>query len=306
MPLITPTGQAVGTLCAVDFKENTLTGSQKESIRRLSRQVVAQLELRRVVTEMDTLIKSHEKMNEELNQEKERADKLLLNILPKKIATELKETNKVDPKFYANSTILFSDFCGFTKLSENMEPKSLIELLNQNFSAFDDIVATHGGEKLKTIGDSYMCASGLPNENRGHALQMALISINMIEYLKKTNIQREKLRMKKWEMRIGINTGSVMAGVVGKNKFTYDIWGDAVNSASLLETFSEPGMINISESTHEFVSEAFETEDRGKINTGKKGEIQMYYLKRLKPEFSSDDNGFRTNEEFNKKFGKFN
>ena len=270
MPLVTPTGHALGTICCVDFEKRDLTGNQKESIRRLSRQVVAQLELRRVVTEMDAAIKERDKMHQELSVEKKRADDLLLNILPSKVADELRDTKKVEPRFYSNVSILFSDFCDFTKLSENMEPKSLIVLLNQYFSAFDKIVSSHNIEKLKTIGDSYMCAAGLPSENRGHAIQVCLAALEMMSYLEKANNQREKLRMKRWDMRIGINTGSVMAGVVGENKFTFDIWGDSVNIASLMEQSSEPSKINISESTFQNVNEIFDIESRGKISSGKK------------------------------------
>tara|TARA_Y100000590_G_scaffold339850_1_gene387508 strand:+ start:1336 stop:2619 length:1284 start_codon:yes stop_codon:yes gene_type:complete len=303
MPLVTPTGHALGTICCVDFEKRDLTGNQKESIRRLSRQVVAQLELRRVVTEMDAAIKERDKMHQELAVEKKRADDLLLNILPSKVADELRDTEKVEPRFYSNVSILFSDFCDFTKLSENMEPKSLIVLLNQYFSAFDKIVSSHNIEKLKTIGDSYMCAAGLPSENRGHAIQVCLAALEMMSYLEKANTQREKLRMKRWDMRIGINTGSVMAGVVGENKFTFDIWGDSVNIASLMEQSSEASKINISESTFQNVNEIFDIETRGKISSGKKGSLDMYFLNRLKKEYSADEDGIKPNDEFNKKFG---
>ncbi len=302
MPLVTPSGHAVGTICCVDFEQRDLTGNQKESIRRLSRQVVAQLELRRVVTEMDLAIKDRDKMHEELAIEKSRADNLLLNILPAKVAHELRETERVEPKFFGNVSILFSDFCDFTKLSENMEPKGLIDLLNQYFSAFDKIIKSNKIEKLKTIGDSYMCAAGLPSENRGHAVQVCLASLEMMSYLSKANDQREKLRMKPWQMRIGINSGPVMSGVVGDNKFTYDIWGDSVNVASLMESFSEPGKINISESTFEQVKEIFEIEERGSIDTGKKGSLPMFFLKSLKSEYS-DEKGVKPNENFFKQFG---
>ncbi|MAR79415.1 MAG: hypothetical protein CMM18_04210 [Rhodospirillaceae bacterium] len=302
MPLVTPSGHAVGTICCIDFEERDLTGNQKESIRRLSRQVVAQLELRRVVTEMDLAIKDRDKMHEELKIEKKRADDLLLNILPAKVANELRETDRVEPRYYGNVSILFSDFCEFTKLSENMEPKGLIDLLNQYFSAFDKIIKSNNIEKLKTIGDSYMCAAGLPSENRGHAIQVCLAAMEMMNYLNRANEQREKLRLKPWQMRVGINSGPVMSGVVGEEKFTYDIWGDSVNVASLMESYSEPGKINLSESTYEQVKEIFEVEDRGKIDSGKKGDLPMFFLKSLKNEFS-DDGGLKPNDAFQKKFG---
>ena len=178
---------------------------------------------------------------------------LLLNILPEMIADELKATEHVEPRFYSSASIMFGDFSGFTKLSENMEPKSLIDFLDQYFSAFDGIVAQHNVEKIKTIGDAYMCASGLPAENRGHAIEICLAGLEIHRYLTRANTQREKLRMPRWDLRLGIHTGPVMAGVVGKYKFTYDIWGDSVNVAALMEQASEPGQINISETTYQKV-----------------------------------------------------
>ena len=151
MPLITPSGHAIGSICTVDFESRELSGNQQEAIRRLSHQVVAQLELRRLVIEMEQAIKSRDQIHEQLSAEKVRSDDLLLNILPAKIANELKETENVEPRFYSSVSIMFGDFCGFTKLAEQMEPKTLIELLNQYFSAFDQIVSKHNVEKLKRL-----------------------------------------------------------------------------------------------------------------------------------------------------------
>ena len=268
MPLITPKGQAIGTFCAMDFDKKEFSLSQQESMRRLSNQVITLLELRRTVIDMDAVIKSHNVMQEELKKEKERSDELLLNILPATIADELKNTGTVDPRFYNSASIMFSDFTGFTKLSEQMEPKSLIELLNQYFSTFDGIVEKHGLEKLKTIGDSYMCVSGLPAETRGHAIRVCLASLEIQNYMKRMNEKREKMRMPRWDMRIGIHSGPAIAGVVGARKFTYDIWGDTVNTASLLEQNGEAGRVNISATTYQHVNEMFDIEERGKITSG--------------------------------------
>jgi len=197
---------------------------------------------------------------------------------------------------------MFSDFAGFTKLSEQMEPKTLIELLNQYFSTFDGIVEKHGLEKLKTIGDSYMCVSGLPAETRGHAIRVCLASLEVQNYMKRMNEKREKMRMPRWDMRIGIHSGPVIAGVVGARKFTYDIWGDAVNTASLLEQNGEGGRVNISATTYQHVNEMFDIEERGKITSGKKGDIPMYFLNRLKTEFSGDQEGLQPNDIFLQKY----
>ena len=302
MPLVTPKGQAIGTFCAMDFDKKEISLSQQEAMRRLSNQVITLLELRRTVIEMDAIIKSHNVMQEELKKEKERSDELLLNILPATIAAELKDTGTVNPRFYNSASIMFSDFAGFTNLSAQMEPKTLIELLNQYFSTFVGIVEKHGLEKLKTIGDSYMCVSGLPAETRGHAIRVCLASLEVQNYMKRMNEKREKMRMPRWDMRIGIHSGPVIAGVVGARKFTYDIWGDTVNTASLLEQNGEGGRVNISATTYQHVNEMFDIEERGKITSGKKGDIPMYFLNRLKTEFSGDQEGLQPNDIFLQKY----
>ena len=302
MPLVTPKGHAIGTFCAIDFDKKEISLNQQEAMRRLSNQVVTLLELRRTVIEMDAVIKNRDAVQEELKKEKERSDELLLNILPDTIAQEIKNTGKVEPRFYSSASIMFSDFSGFTKLSEQMEPKSLIDLLNQYFSVFDGIVAKHGLEKLKTIGDAYMCVSGLPAETRGHAIRICLASLEIQNYMKRTNEKREKMRMPRWDMRIGIHSGPVIAGVVGERKFTYDIWGDAVNTAALLEQNGEPGRVNISATTYQQVNEMFDTVERGKITSGKKGDIPMYFVSRLKVEFSRDQEGLQPNDTFLQKY----
>ena len=184
-----------------------------------------------------------------------------------------------------------------------MEPKALIDLLNQYFSAFYKINFNHKLEKIKTIGDAYMCASGLPSESRGHAIRICLAALEFQNYLDRSNQKREQMRMQRWEMRTGIHTGPVIAGVVGERKFTYDIWGDSVNIAALMAQDSELGRINISETTYQHVGEIFQIESRGIINSGKKGDLSMYFLSRLKEEFSEDPDGLKPNNEFQKKFG---
>ncbi|MBL93997.1 MAG: Adenylate cyclase [Alphaproteobacteria bacterium MarineAlpha3_Bin5] len=303
MPLVTPKGHSIGTFCTLDFEVREISLNQQEALRRLSNQVITQLELRRTIIEMNAAINSRDKMHEDLLAEKKRSDELLLNILPARIANELTETEKVEPRFYKSASIMFSDFAGFTKLSEQMEPKSLIELLNQYFCVFDNIISSHDLEKLKTIGDSYMCVSGVPVESRGHAIRICLAALEIQSYMVRANEQREKMRMPRWDMRIGIHTGPVIAGVVGQQKFTYDIWGDAVNTAALMEQKSDPGKINISSTTFQHVNDVFEIEERGKINSGKKGDLPMYFLSRLSAKFSKDQLGLKPNEIFDQKYG---
>ena len=276
MPLINPEGYALGTVCVFDFEARELTFEQSESLRRLARQTMAHLELRRKLIELSGAQKA-------LEAEKTRSDELLLNILPAKIAEELKSANEVEPRHYDSVTIMFTDFKGFTRFAEALEPRTLVHDLDQYFSAFDDIIERHNLEKLKTIGDAYMCAGGLPEENRTHPADACRAALEIQEFMTRANRQREKMRLPPWELRIGLHTGPVMAGIVGKKKFTYDIWGDAVNIAARMESNGEAGRIAISESTHHRVKDAFECEHRGQIEAKNKGALDSYFLNRIKP-----------------------
>ena len=277
MPLINAEGYALGTVCVFDFEPRNLTFEQSESLRRLSRQTMGQLELRRKLIELSGA-------RQALETEKTRSDELLLNILPAKIADELKLKNEVEPRHYDSVTIMFTDFKGFTSLAEASEPRALVNDLDQYFSAFDEIIERHNLEKIKTIGDAYMCAGGLPEENRTHPVDACNAAIEIQEFVTRANRQREKMRLQPWELRIGIHTGPVMAGVVGKKKFTYDIWGDAVNVAARMESNGEAGRIALSESTYHRVKEQFECEHRGKIEAKNKGFLDTYFVDRGKPE----------------------
>lgn len=278
MPLINPEGYALGTVCVFDFEPRELTFEQSESLRRLSNQTMAQLELRRKLIELSGARKA-------LEAEKKRSEELLLNILPAKIADELKTRNEVEPRHYNSATIMFTDFKDFTRLAEASEPRTLVNDLNQYFSAFDEIIERHNLEKLKTIGDAYMCAGGLPEENRTHPIDACRAALEIQEFMTRANSQREKMRLPPWDLRIGLHTGPVMAGVVGKKKFTYDIWGDAVNVAARMESNGEAGRIALSESTYHRVKDQFECEHRGPIEAKNKGVLDTYFLNRLKPEF---------------------
>ena len=278
MPLISPDGAAVGTICAVDFEKREISQSQKEALRRLSRQVMAQLELRRALKDADKAVKSREELYQALLNEKQALDQFMVNMLPASIAEELKRDGKVEPKYIDEASIMFCDFVGFTKLTETMSPQNLIDLLHQCFCKFDSIVAKHGVEKIKTIGDAYMCVAGATGDKEDHAKRLCMAALEMIDYLNKTNQTREKLRMPTWDMRVGIHSGPVIAGVVGENKFTFDVWGDAVNIAALMEQNSERGRVNISESTQHRVSQQFQLEDRGLVPTRKKGDLRMFFV----------------------------
>lgn len=217
------------------------------------------------------------KLYSELESEKTKSEELLLNILPKKIAEELKDKGKTEPKFHEAVTVMFTDFKEFTKLSEQFSTSELVNEIDHIFKNFDDILLAHGVEKIKTIGDAYMCVSGLNNESN-HAMQVVKaaqeIKRFMLEYMRQRNVKNEKY----FEARIGIHSGNVVSGVVGKSKFAFDIWGDTVNTASRMETSSEANRINISGTTYQLVKEQVHCIHRGKIDAKNKGQIDMYFV----------------------------
>ena len=218
------------------------------------------------------------KINKILDRQKEEIEKLLLNILPKKIAKELQENGTAKSRDYESVTVLFTDFKDFTQISADLTPVELVTELNDYFTAFDDIVEKYNLEKIKTIGDSYMCAGGLPAKNNSHPFDTIRAAMEMQRYACEKNKLRELKAKTKWELRAGINTGPIMAGVVGKKKYAYDIWGSTVNVASRMETAGEPGKVNISADTYELVKDKFKCHHRGKVSAKNVGEIDMYFV----------------------------
>lgn len=209
--------------------------------------------------------------------EKNHSENLLLNILPKETAQELMESGKVRAKRFDSVTVLFTDFKGFTQYAEKLSPEKLVERVDFYFSKFDEIIHRHGLEKIKTIGDAYMCAGGLPFPIRDHAFKTVSAAIEIAEFVEEA--KRLKSEDETFDIRIGINTGPVVAGIVGTRKFAYDIWGDTVNIASGMETNSDPGKINVSERTYELIRDAFDCEFRGEIEVKNKGLMKMYFVK---------------------------
>ena len=218
-----------------------------------------------------------QKTKQIIEEEKERSDNLLLNILPEETAQELKENGLVKAKKFESVTVLFTDFKGFTQYSENLSPEALVETLGTYFSKFDEIVERHGLEKIKTIGDAYMCAGGLPFPTEDHAKKMVAAAFEIAEFVDKTKKDVAASEMT-FDIRLGINTGPVVAGVVGTKKFAYDIWGDTVNIASRMESMSEPGKVNISENTYALVKDHFDCEYRGEIEAKNRGKLKMYFV----------------------------
>jgi len=217
------------------------------------------------------------KINKILDQQKEEIEKLLLNILPKKIANELKENGTAQSRDYESVTVLFTDFKDFTRISSKLTPVELVTELNDYFTAFDDITEKYKLEKIKTIGDSYMCAGGVPTRNSTHPFDSIRAAIEMQQFVIEKNKTRA-INEDHWELRVGIHSGPIMAGVVGKKKYVYDIWGSTVNVASRMETAGEPGKVNISEDTFELVKDKFKCHHRGKITAKSVGDIDMYFV----------------------------
>ncbi len=209
---------------------------------------------------------------------KKKSDDLLLNILPEEVAEELKHNGKSDARNFAEATVMFTDFKDFTKISEGMNPSELVKEIDFCFSAFDNIIHKHGIEKIKTIGDAYMCAGGLPVANKTHAEDTVKAALEIRDYMANHNKEKLAKRELPFEIRIGINTGPVVAGIVGVKKFAYDIWGDTVNLASRMESSGKEGEVNISGSTYELIKDKFTCTHRGKIQTKNKGEVDMYFV----------------------------
>ena len=241
----------------------------------LRARVTSSIEKKRL-RDLDRLRLQQLQTEKELLQiEKDKSENLLLNILPKAVADRLKQGEQTIANGHATVTVLFADLVGFTELARRTSPADLVSLLNAIFTAFDLLVEKHQLEKIKTIGDSYMLAGGIPLHRADHAQAVADIALEMIQTLASLNAEKgTHLRV-----RIGINTGPIVAGVIGKRKFTYDLWGDTVNLASRMESSGVPGLVHVSESTFEALKAEFDLEERGITQVKGIGEVRTYFLK---------------------------
>lgn len=218
----------------------------------------------------------------DLAHEKQKSDNLLLNILPFETAEELKTNGYASVRHYNHVSVMFTDFVDFTRITENLTPVELIGELNKFFIRFDDIIGKYNLEKIKTIGDAYMCAGGLPHRDSENPKKLALAALEIQKFVNECNKEKLENNEPLWEIRIGIHTGDIIAGVVGKKKFAYDIWGDTVNTASRMESSGESGKINISGHTYKYVRDYFDCTYRGKVKAKNKEDIDMYFIDGVK------------------------
>ena len=249
-------------------------------LRRNNKKLIQELQFYNEQLEVKVMQRTLEieKQKTIIEAAKAQSDSLLLNILPNEIAEELKRFGKSYARKYDQVSILFSDIKGFTSIAEKLTPVHLVNQLDEVFGAFDNIIDKYDMEKIKTIGDAYMCACGLPQTDNQNAIKAVNAALDMQQFIKEFGLANKVQNLPIFEIRIGIHTGPLVAGVVGHRKFAYDIWGDAVNLASQMEQHSEAGKINISGDTYELIKDFFLCTYRGKVETKSKGQIDMYFV----------------------------
>ncbi len=292
-PVRSPDLFKVGTLCIMDSKPRELGLDEQELLVELAELVERELSLTDTIAlQKETLLAKEQlienqrdlaRLYSELQAEREKSEELLLNILPSAVAEELKRHGRVEAVQYPCASVMFADFVGFTQLTETFAPEALVRELHECFTEFDRIVASYGVEKLKTIGDGYMCVAGIPNRCIRHAHDMVRAAVDIRSFVSKRRAERIARGEAYWDIRIGIHSGPVVAGVVGLNKFAYDVWGATVNIAARMETASESGRINISRRTHDLIAGEYHCTFRGKIPVRNHEPVEMFFVEELRP-----------------------
>ena len=239
-----------------------------------------------------------ERQKAELEAEKDKSEKLLQNLLPQETVDELKVKGKARARHYRSVTIMFTDFVGFTKVAEQLKPADLVAMLDSYFVEFDEIIARHNIEKIKTMGDAYMAAGGIPIRNRSNPIDTVLAGLQIQHKAKEITAEMLAQGKPLCELRLGMHTGELVAGVIGIKRFAYDIWGDSVNIAKRMESSGAAGKVNVSGKTYQKIKEFFDCTHRGQIEAKNKGEVNMYFVDRIKPEFSADEAGIFPNDRF--------
>ena len=281
-PLVTPQGYAIGSLCAVDVVPRTLDDKQRESLQSLARQVVAQMELRWSVRELQTEVSRRQAVEYKLQEERQKSEQLISNMLPAGIAQRLRNSPGPIADRVDRAVILFADIVNFTPLAAQVEPTVLVCLLNELFSTFDRLVLTRDLDKIKTIGDAYMVAGGLVDLGDDFVASMAELALEMqqatAEFGRTRAIELGLGERAFLELRIGIEVGPVVAGTIGTVRQAYDLWGDAVNLASRLESQGEPGKIQIGPRAYQCLRDRYDCTARGLVSIKGKGDIETYWL----------------------------
>jgi adenylate cyclase len=291
-PLRGPSGHKVGTLCLADreareFREHELKllaqlGKLVEREFTLLDKIQMQIETLKAKAALEIKSRELEKAVSDLSAEKHNSEFLLRNIFPGDVADELRANGKVKAVGHEKATVMFSDFSDFTSVAASYSPSELVEELNRAFCLFDGLSARHGVEKLKTIGDGYLCVAGLQGDPLQAGVKMLKFAQEILSFVQKRKSEVEAAGKKYWNIRIGIHCGPLVAGVVGVKRMAYDIWGDTVNVAARIQQGSAPGRINLSGSFRELLGDRIEVEARGKQPIKHHGEMEMFYLQRLK------------------------
>jgi len=254
-----------------------------------------------VLWQNEKLAEMHDRLQEASRQVEaslKRSRELLYRVFPREVADELAEHGRSEPRHFEAVTVLFSDFVGFTSVAETMQPRDLIDDLDEYFRRFDALTNACRMEKLKTIGDAYMAAGGVPRPTATHAVDGALLALALRGCVDEIARERGDRGLPSFAIRIGLHTGPLVAGVIGEQRFTYDMWGDTVNTASRMESTGEAGRINVSDATRRLIEPWFTFTPRGRIEVKNRAPVEMFYLERLRPEFSADPAGTTGNDRF--------
>jgi class 3 adenylate cyclase len=291
-PLRGPGGHKIGTLCMLDTRPRKLEPRDLDVLKKLGELVEHEFEMRNMIELQKEAIQAKEalaeseaklaKTVEELQLAQHRSEELLRNVLPEGLVCELRDHGQVAPVRHEEVAVLFADFAGFTKVAADCCPRELVDELNECFCHFDWVMAKHGVEKLKTIGDGYLAVSGMPMARPDDAARMVRAAFELRDFMAERKAEHEQRGERCWDVRIGLHLGPLVAGVVGVRKLAYDVWGDTVNTASRIESAGTPGRINASAVFHDRVRDLVVSEHRGLIGCKNKGEVEMYFIDALK------------------------